>query len=283
MGCRPRIRTLKPEMWQDENVGCLSRDARILLVGLITMADDEGRLRAPGAAILGHVFPYDGDAPRKLAGWLDEVVASGMVLRYAHKGLPYLAFRHWKRHQQINRARMSELPPPPDSRVVTENAVKTPRPITEKSVKDHGRVTDDAHSHAQACGPGSRSDPVVPPPDKERTIDARAPEPAAGNDPRLATTVALLRQCQRFQFDAELLGVANVLAMYPSGDHEAAARLAVSRGVDPAYRTTDAARALEFAFSDLARRDTPGPGNVRPITRKPRLANAGDLSRFDDL
>lgn len=35
---RPRIRTLKPECWQDEKIGQLSRDARLLFVGLITMA-----------------------------------------------------------------------------------------------------------------------------------------------------------------------------------------------------------------------------------------------------
>jgi hypothetical protein len=68
MTFRPRIRTIKPEMWADEKVGQLSRDARLLFVGLITMADDEGRLRGCPAAILGHVFPYDDDALRKLDG-----------------------------------------------------------------------------------------------------------------------------------------------------------------------------------------------------------------------
>jgi len=56
---RPRIRTLKPEMWADEKIGNLSRDARGLLVGLVTVSDDEGRFRAQTALILGSVFPYD--------------------------------------------------------------------------------------------------------------------------------------------------------------------------------------------------------------------------------
>ena len=77
---RPRIRTLKPELWQDEKIGNLSRDARLLFIGLVTMADDEGRLRALPALILGHVFPYDTDALRKLEQWLEEIAHSGLVV-----------------------------------------------------------------------------------------------------------------------------------------------------------------------------------------------------------
>ncbi len=127
MSRRPRIRSLKPEIWADEKVGGLSRDARLLLVALITMADDEGRVRALRASILGHAFQYDEDAPRKLGKWMDEVVASGMVVAYENGGVPYLAFRHWAMHQRINRAVASSLPAPPDHVIVTEN-----------SVKDHG-------------------------------------------------------------------------------------------------------------------------------------------------
>src|SRR3712207_884928 len=96
---RPRIRTIKPELWADERIGALSRDARLLLIGLVTMADDEGRLRALPAAILGHCFPYDDDAPRKLSKWLREITDSGAVIAYTVDGKPYIAFRHWKRHQ----------------------------------------------------------------------------------------------------------------------------------------------------------------------------------------
>jgi hypothetical protein len=114
---RPRIRTLKPEMWADEKIGGLSRDARLLFVGLITMADDEGRLRAMPAAILGHVFPYDDDAPRKLAKWLEQIEMYGLIVRYEHAGKPYISLSGWERHQKINRARKSDLPAPPSHNV----------------------------------------------------------------------------------------------------------------------------------------------------------------------
>lgn len=120
---RARIRTIKPELWQDERIGDLSRDARLLFVGLVTMADDEGRLRALPAGILGHVFPYDQDAPKKLDGWLSEVEATGMIVGYQNGGRPYMAFRNWARHQKINRASDSVLPPPPNDAIRVANSV----------------------------------------------------------------------------------------------------------------------------------------------------------------
>jgi hypothetical protein len=86
---RPRIRTIKPETWHDEKIGTLSRDARLLFVGLITMADDDGRLRGMPAAILGHVFPYDDDAPQQLEAWLADLERAALIVRYRVAGLPY--------------------------------------------------------------------------------------------------------------------------------------------------------------------------------------------------
>jgi hypothetical protein len=122
---RVRIRSLKPEMWADERVGRLSREARLLCVCLITMADDEGRLRALPAAILGHAYLYDTDAPKLLPRWIAELTESGIVIGYEHDGFPYLAFKHWRRHQRINRPTASAIPAPPNHEVVTANSVKS--------------------------------------------------------------------------------------------------------------------------------------------------------------
>jgi hypothetical protein len=104
---------VKPEIWADERIGRISRDARLLFVGLITMADDHGRLRALPLGILGHVFPHDLDAPRKLDRWLGELEAVGLIVSYRQAGMPYIALPNWTKHQRVNRASNSELPAPP--------------------------------------------------------------------------------------------------------------------------------------------------------------------------
>lgn len=108
-----RIRTIKPSFWGDEAVTELSRDARLLLVGLISSADDQGRFMASHAVISGYVFPYDGITPAKLTQWLDEIRATGIVEFYAVGRREYGWFPKWKKHQKINRPQTSPLPAPP--------------------------------------------------------------------------------------------------------------------------------------------------------------------------
>lgn len=109
-----RIRTVKPEFWGSPEVAAMCRDARLLVIGLISFSDDEGRFLANFAAIAGYVYPNDADiTPRKLNGWLSEVVATGMVELYEVRGVRYGHFPSWGRHQVINKKTASRLPPPP--------------------------------------------------------------------------------------------------------------------------------------------------------------------------
>jgi hypothetical protein len=109
---RPRIRTLKPEIWEDEAVGSLGPWERLLYIGLITMADDEGRLRALPSAFAGRVFPYDDLAPAKILKLLGVIHDSGLICLYAHKGMDFVQIKNWTVHQKINRPTPSALPAP---------------------------------------------------------------------------------------------------------------------------------------------------------------------------
>lgn len=108
-----RIRTIKPSFWGDEAVTELSRDARLLLVGLISSADDQGRFMASHAVISGYVFPYDGITPARLTGWLDEIQSTGIVQFYKVGRREYGWFPNWKKHQRISKPAPSPLPAPP--------------------------------------------------------------------------------------------------------------------------------------------------------------------------
>ena len=116
-----RIRTIKPSFWAA--CGHMSRDARLLAVGLISMADDAGRFVATQQAILGYVFPLDTDIkPAKLTRWLAEVTDKRpshdrpLVEMYTIDGVPYGYFPKYRKHQRINRPQASSLPAPsPDA------------------------------------------------------------------------------------------------------------------------------------------------------------------------
>jgi hypothetical protein len=107
-----RIRTIKPAFWSDPAVGSLTRDARLLLVGLFSFADDDGRFLASINAINGYIYPYDDLPPAKVRKWLSECVESGIVHLYKDAGLDYGCIPNWHKHQVINRYTPSPLPAP---------------------------------------------------------------------------------------------------------------------------------------------------------------------------
>lgn len=109
---RPRIRTLKPELWQNEKVGALSNAERVLYIGLITMADDEGRLRALPSAVGGHVFPYDDLSPKRIGSLMVRLQDVGLVELYERDDKPYAWIVGWEEHQRIQRPTPSKLPTP---------------------------------------------------------------------------------------------------------------------------------------------------------------------------
>ena len=110
-----RIRTIKPSFWADECVADLSRDARLLLIGLISVADDDGRFIATPTAVAGYVYPHDEISPVTIKKWMREIEVKMRrnVTFYDVAGRKYGAFRKYRTHQKINRPQSSTLPPPP--------------------------------------------------------------------------------------------------------------------------------------------------------------------------
>lgn len=90
----------------------MSRDARLLVLGLISTADDDGRFLGSTSAIQGYVFPNDDLTPKMVRRWLDEAVTCGIVHEYTVDGIRYGVFPSWHKHQVINRYTPSTLPEP---------------------------------------------------------------------------------------------------------------------------------------------------------------------------
>ena len=107
-----RIRTIKPSFWGDEAVADLSRDARLLLIGLISAADDDGRFLASTSAIRGYVFPHDKIPEARLQAWLGEIADTEIVQFYMVGKRMYGHFPNYRKHQRISKPQASPLPAP---------------------------------------------------------------------------------------------------------------------------------------------------------------------------
>ncbi len=108
-----RIRTIKPEFWDDEVLASLPLGTRLLYIGLWNHADDEGRMRANPAFVRSKVFPYNADLD--VGQMLTELAATGHVTLYQVDGQAYLHICNLTRHQRIDKPSPSALPAPPPS------------------------------------------------------------------------------------------------------------------------------------------------------------------------
>jgi 5-methylcytosine-specific restriction endonuclease McrA len=111
----PRIRTVKPEFWEDELLGVMPRDARLLFIATFNMADDEGLLRWTPAYIKAQAFMYDDDLTIADVGKLMQCLTdTGLVFPYiggvARQQMAVVV--NFRKHQRINRPQKSKLPPP---------------------------------------------------------------------------------------------------------------------------------------------------------------------------
>lgn len=111
----PRIRTVKPEFWEDELLGVMPRDARLLFIATFNMADDEGILRWTPAYIKAQAFMYDDDLTLKDVDQLMRCLTdTGLVFPYiggaAKQQMAVVV--NFRKHQRINRPQKGKLPPP---------------------------------------------------------------------------------------------------------------------------------------------------------------------------
>lgn len=126
LGVPVRIRTIKPEFYQSEGIGSLSREVRLLAASLITWADDEGFFKASPALIVGALFPFDKDGAKFVERGLEELATAGFLELRGSIGL----LPTFKSHQVISRPSPSRL------REKFEDSVNTHGVLMESSVPE---------------------------------------------------------------------------------------------------------------------------------------------------
>jgi hypothetical protein len=112
---KPRIRTIKPEAFTDEDLWDLEEETDMPIFrafsGLWCHADREGRFEWRPRALKAGILPYwDGDFSRVL----DALTTRGFIVKYTSSGREYGCIPTFLRHQVINnREEDSKLPAPP--------------------------------------------------------------------------------------------------------------------------------------------------------------------------
>lgn len=109
-----RARNIKPAFFKNEGLGSVSREARLLFIGLWTLADREGRLEDRPARIAAELFPYDRDITiGQVDEWLQSLAdpSGDFLVRYSVGAGKYLKITNFKKHQTPHhKEKPSEIP-----------------------------------------------------------------------------------------------------------------------------------------------------------------------------
>lgn len=109
-----RSRNIKPGFFQNEYLADLPYEARLLFIGLWTVADRRGRLEDRPKGIKGKVFPFDAEVDVDVLLQLLSDSPDQFIVRYAVDGTRYIQITNFEKHQSPHlKEAESIIPPPP--------------------------------------------------------------------------------------------------------------------------------------------------------------------------
>lgn len=106
-----RIRTIKPEFWEDEKIGRLPIPCRLFYIGCWNFADDFGCIKNNAALLKSQIFPYDETLRvSEVKKWIDALVNARMLIPIIDDDAPasgssresYYVIRTFRSHQVLD-------------------------------------------------------------------------------------------------------------------------------------------------------------------------------------
>lgn len=143
-----RKRMIDPNIWQSEDFGKLSNLAKIVFIGLFSLADDEGRGRANPVYLRTTLFPYnEGMRSADIEKTLYEISSNMSVVFYSYDGNSYYSLLSWDTFQKIDRATDSKLPAFDENneniqRLFDDNSTSTRRALAPNIKEDNKNIKE---------------------------------------------------------------------------------------------------------------------------------------------
>lgn len=219
-----RIRSIKPEVLDDEPMAQLSDGAWRLYIASWVLADDHGLFRA-GARILAADVWQDTGKTEHAEEALSELRRKGFLRAYEVNGQRYAQIKPhaWKRHQRIDHPGKPRVPEPNDSNYLDgvsrtlSDGLGDPRPSRARGGSPISDLRSPTTDHDVSAGVSEKpSKPSeVPPPESVEPEEPEVPNTESGFDLAKRIWQELWSACYRepyeFTFDLSPNGDDRVL------------------------------------------------------------------------
>jgi len=143
---------VKVEFWDDEKLATISRDARLLFIGLWTYSDDYGVVKGHPVWLKSKIFPYDNIDLKTFQAWLNDLSDIQSIQPFSRDGENYIYIKNFTKHQVITRP--SKLRNPlPDSDGLTEHSLSIHRPLSDEREREREREREVKENNTLSCKP----------------------------------------------------------------------------------------------------------------------------------
>lgn len=116
-----RIRSIKPELLEDDKTANLSHEGWRCFVSLLLLADDYGNFRAHPSLLEGAIF-WGCPSAQGIGRLLRELGEVGLVTVYSVRDQTYGHINGWARHQRVDKPGKPRCPGPKEATNVLEYA-----------------------------------------------------------------------------------------------------------------------------------------------------------------
>lgn len=187
-----RVRMIKPGFFLSEDIAELSPHARLLFIGLWSLADREGRLLDKPKTIKAQILPHDSvdvDALLSELGCAETYDKAPFIIRYEVQGMPLIQITRFAKHQNPHKREVESLLPPctpsADAQAVEDKPVTAeaqPRPVQVPSKAVPSPAYTDTKTNTDPC------------PSNSDGVEVEIPDPLS-DKPVLDAIHKRLREC----------------------------------------------------------------------------------------
>lgn len=100
----PRIRTIKPDFWNDEKLGQEPEAIMLTYIGLWNFSDDYGIVKANHIWLKNQIYPYK-DKLRidVFSSWLQRLSELEAIISFTYRGESFYCIRTFRKHQKVEK------------------------------------------------------------------------------------------------------------------------------------------------------------------------------------
>lgn len=133
-------RMITSDIFRNDKVAELDHTGRLFFIGLITNADDDGRVKGSLKYLKANIFPYDDISLEQLKQYRQKCHEIGIAYLYSVNGTEIIALTGWFEHQSIrtDTYKESKLPAP----IVNTKSPQSLQEVNSNGEKSHSNIIE---------------------------------------------------------------------------------------------------------------------------------------------